>query len=97
MASNRLTEWMEKHGQGSVYRVSDEGFSHLDRNEWNADSMSPENFTLKFDSHLPLKVYLPFQWNRLIRPAVSLISCTAKTHSKLNGAKITRENSRRKT
>lgn len=73
MTSIRLTEWMEKHGEASVYRVSDKGFSRLDRNDWNADRMSPENFTLKFDAHLPVKIYLPVQWNRVIRPLLNLM------------------------
>jgi hypothetical protein len=73
MTSIRLTEWMEKHGEAAVYRVSDKGFSRLDRNDWNADRMSPENFTLKFDAHLPVKIYLPVQWNRIIRPLLNLM------------------------
>nr|CAH0108971.1 unnamed protein product [Daphnia galeata] len=73
MTSIRLTEWMEKNGQGSVYRVSDVGFSRLDRNEWNADILMPENFTHKFDAHLPVKIYLPVQWNRIVRPLLNLM------------------------
>ncbi|KAI9563934.1 hypothetical protein GHT06_011402 [Daphnia sinensis] len=61
MTSIRLTEWMEKYGNSSVYRVSDDGFSRLDRNHWDAANMSQENFTLKFDTHLPVKIYLPWQ------------------------------------
>ena len=74
MTSIRLTEWMEKNGHSfSVYRVSDVGFSRLDRNEWNADILLPENFTLKFDAHLPVKIYLPVQWNRIVRPLLNLM------------------------
>lgn len=73
VTSIRLTEWMEKHGDSSLYRVSDDGFSRLDRNSWDAATMSQENFTLKFDAHLPVKIYLPGNWNNNIRPLINLM------------------------
>ncbi|KZS02830.1 Uncharacterized protein APZ42_034585 [Daphnia magna] len=73
MTSIRLTEWMGKYGNSSVYRVSDDGFSRLDRNHWDVANMSQENFTLKFDTHLPVKIYLPVNWNKNIKPLINLM------------------------
>lgn len=72
VTSIRLTEWMEKYGDKSVYRVSDVGFSRLDRNYWNVATMSQANFSLKFDTHLPLRMYLPANWDKM-RPLLYLM------------------------
>ncbi|KAI9559305.1 hypothetical protein GHT06_016094 [Daphnia sinensis] len=72
VTSIRLTEWMAKYGDGSVHRVSDVGFYRLDRSYWDVANMSQANFSLKFDTHLPLKMYLPTNWDRM-RPLLYLM------------------------
>ncbi|KAI9559312.1 hypothetical protein GHT06_016101 [Daphnia sinensis] len=67
MTSIRLTEWMQKYGNESVYRVSDVGFSRFDRLNWNVATTPKKNFLLKYDAHMPLKMYLPAKWNS-VRP-----------------------------
>lgn len=73
MISIRLVDWMEKHGKKSIYRVSDHGFSRLDRIAWNVDQLSPQDFALRYDAHLPEKMFLPNQWKRNIQPLVLLM------------------------
>ncbi len=73
MISIRLVEWMAKHGNKSVYRVSDDGFSRLDRIAWNADQLLPKNFSLRYDAHLPEKMFLPNRWKRNIQPLIFLM------------------------
>lgn len=69
----RFTEWIEKHGENTVYRVSDEGFYRVDRSRWSeVDSLVPENFTHRFDAHLPSKGYLPIQQSRM-EPLIHLM------------------------
>lgn len=72
LISIRLTEWMDKHGTTSVYRVSDRGFGRVDRSGWDAHLLVPENFTNRFDAHLPGKGFLPVQWKK-IQPLVNLM------------------------
>lgn len=66
MVSIRLAEWMDKHGNETTYRVSDRGFERLDRTGWDADKLVPENFTIRYDAHLPGKGFLPSQWKRIL-------------------------------
>lgn len=72
LVSMRLSQWMEKHGNNSVYLVSDEGFSRVDRIAWDPEKLTPETFKLKFDAHMPMKGFLPEQWQR-IRPLIHLM------------------------
>lgn len=70
--SIRLAEWMDKYGNSSVYRVSDQGFGRVDRTGWDPDKLVPENFTLRFDAHLPGKGFLPVQWKKIV-PLINLM------------------------
>ena len=70
--SIRLAEWMDKYGNSSAYRVSDKGFERLDRTGWDADKLVPENFTIRFDAHLPGKGFLPVQWKKIV-PLINLM------------------------
>ena len=72
LVSMRLSEWMEKHGNNSVYLVSDEGFSRVDRIAWDPEKLTSEAFKLKYDAHMPMKGFLPEQWRR-IQPLVHLM------------------------
>lgn len=72
IVSIRLSEWIMKYGNSSVYRVSDNGFYRLDRLSWNADKLAPESFKVRFDAHLPEKGFLPVQWKR-IQPLLTLM------------------------
>jgi hypothetical protein len=69
IVSIRIAEWMENHPNRSVHRVSDSGFSRIDRPTWDADKLSPADFSLKFDTHLLLKGYLPSTHAR-IKPLI---------------------------
>ncbi|EFX63539.1 hypothetical protein DAPPUDRAFT_119127 [Daphnia pulex] len=73
MISIRLLEWMTKHGNSSVYRVSDHGFSRFDRIAWNVGDLLPESFARQFDAHLPEKMFLSSQWKRNIQPLLLLM------------------------
>nr|CAH0102665.1 unnamed protein product [Daphnia galeata] len=73
LISIRIAEWMELHGQNSVYRVSDKGFSRADRASWaEVEKLSSEQFLSKFDSHLPRKGYLPKQQAK-IKPLIDFM------------------------
>jgi hypothetical protein len=72
IVSIRIAEWMENHPNRSVHRVSDSGFSRIDRPTWDADKLSPADFSLKFDTHLLLKGYLPSTHAR-IKPLIHLM------------------------
>ena len=72
LVSIRLTEWIDQHGNDSVYRVNDAGYYRLDRNGWNADILTPELFSYRFDTHLLKKAYLPQQW-KLMQPLLNLM------------------------
>jgi hypothetical protein len=71
--SIRLAEWMDIHGQSTIYRVSDKGFSRADRESWlEVEKLNSETFLTKFDSHLPGKGYLPVQQAK-IKPLVDFM------------------------
>jgi hypothetical protein len=72
IVSIRIAEWMENHPNRSVHRVSDSGFSRIDRPTWDAEKLSPADFSLKFDTHLLLKGYLPSTHAR-IKPLIHLM------------------------
>jgi hypothetical protein len=73
LVSIRLAEWMELHGQSTVYRVSDNGFSRADRANWaEVEHLNLETFMSKFDSHLPGKSYLLSQQAK-IRPLIDFM------------------------
>jgi hypothetical protein len=82
LVSIRLAEWMELHGQNSVYRVSDKGFSRADRAAWaEVEKLSSEQFLSKFDSHLPRKGYLPTQQAK-IKPLIDYMYGNSSLESK---------------
>nr|CAH0110640.1 unnamed protein product [Daphnia galeata] len=73
MVSIRLSEWITMHGNSSIYRMSDKGFSRLDRNKWEVDKLNQENFKFRFDAHLPEKGFLPIEWKSHIQPLIILM------------------------
>jgi hypothetical protein len=82
LVSIRLFEWMELHGQNSVYRVSDKGFSRADRAAWaEVEKLSSKQFLSKFDSHLPIKGYLPTQQAK-IKPLIDFMYGNSSMESK---------------
>jgi hypothetical protein len=73
LVSIRLAEWMDMHGQSTIYRVSDKGFSRADRGSWQeVKTFNSEQFLTKFDSHLPEKGYLPVQQAK-IKPLIDFM------------------------
>jgi hypothetical protein len=72
LVSVRLAEWMSLHGNSSVYRVSDYGFSRLDRLKWTANTLDPHTFKLQYDAHLPIKGFLPYQQQQIM-PLIDLM------------------------
>ncbi len=87
MISIRITEWIAKFGNSSVFRVSDDGFYRVDRSQWDSDLLLVENLSDQFDAHLITKGYLPLQQKR-IKPLIDLMygknSSEAKWCSKYN-------------
>lgn len=72
MLSMRLEDWMGRHGNQTVYYVSDAGLSRVDRIKWDVDAMDQGNFSRKYDSHVPLRGYIPSQW-RLYQMLIKLM------------------------
>ena len=79
MVSIRIAEWMQRSNFTNIdqvaYKVSDQGFSRLDRPigpKWQADQLNETTFQRLYDAHMPLKSFLPSQWNK-IKPLVSLM------------------------
>jgi hypothetical protein len=73
LVSIRLAEWMDLNGQSNVYRVSDSGFSRVDRASWTqVEKLDSETFKTKYDSHLLGKGYLPVQQAKL-KPLIHLM------------------------
>jgi hypothetical protein len=82
LVSIRLAEWMDVHGHSTVYRVSDKGFSRVDRGIWTeVKKFDAKKFMTKYDSHLPVKGYLPIQQTK-IKPLIDLMYGTDSWESK---------------
>lgn len=72
LVSVRLAEWMSLHGNSSVHRVSDYGFSRLDRSNWIANKLEPHTFKFQYDAHLPNQGFLPYQQQKIM-PLINLM------------------------
>ena len=70
--SIRLSEWIERNTNQTIYRVSDEGFDRVDRIDWFPEWLDAESFKLQYDVHLPLELYLPPNWAS-IQPLIRLM------------------------
>jgi len=46
--------------------VNNGDFTRVDRNEWEPKNLTQEQFTKKYDAHLPGKIYLPAKWDRTL-------------------------------
>lgn len=70
LVSIRLAEWMDKHRNNTVFRETGQRSRQLDRTDWDARKLSPENLQHINAAHLLRKSYLPIRWLR-INPLVS--------------------------
>ena len=76
MVSIRIAQWIERNNRSTddplVYKVSDKGFSRVDRISWDADKLNETSLKKRYDAHLPLKAFLPVRWVK-IKPLVHLM------------------------
>jgi len=49
-----------------VIEVNNGNFTRVDRNKWEPKYLTQEELRMKYDAHLPLKLYLPERWEQIL-------------------------------
>jgi hypothetical protein len=67
MMSIRIDEWINRQNstEDSVYKVSDDGLSRIDRSSWNPSNFQPSSFGSYYDAHLILDGFMPERWRTI--------------------------------
>ena len=55
-----------RNGNETVIEVPTGNFTRVDRNRWEPKFLTQEEFHMKYDAHLPLKMYLPNRWQQTL-------------------------------
>lgn len=72
LVSIRIAQWMERHGNESVYHVSDDGWTRVDKARWDAAELNRTAFERRYDAHLLAFSFKPDVWARA-KPLVNLM------------------------
>lgn len=75
MMSIRIDEWINRQNstEDSVFKVSDDGLSRIDRSSWNLSNVQPYSFGNYYDAHLILDGFMPERWRTAIQPLLHLM------------------------